>query len=197
MTNNVKVWLGLFVFYGVFYSWYVGFDHKIDDSEAVVYLEKLKVAMPDIDEVAARNMISTDDGTSLVVVNLIKFNEPKKESLEAFDSYSEPFMAELFKAGGHPVFYAKGPSSAFEYWGLAPGAEEWDLALAVRYRSMRDLLDLITWPEFSEVHPYKKLAIEKTIAFPARPWTVLGGIPLSLMFVLIIIGLLLTRKRRG
>jgi len=197
MSKSVKVWLGLFVFYGVFYSWYVGFGHQIDDYEAAIYLEKLKVAMPDLDEVTAQDMISTDEGKSIVVVNLIKFREPKAESLEAFGSYSEPFMLELIKTGGHPAFYAQGSSSAFEYWGVAPGAEEWDLALAVRYRSMRDMLDLLVWPEFTKLHHYKKKAIEKTLAFPAGPWTVYGGIPLSVMLVLIIAGLLLTRKSKG
>ena len=196
MSNTIKVWLGLAAFYSIFWFWYVGFSHQLTPTEAEGFLEKLKLSGRDINEQRFREIIDNDDGKSLVVVNLISINTPKDVQFKKLSEYSKPFMTALLKRGGHPVFFAKMSNPAIEYWGLAPGAETWDLAVAVRYRSRRDLLEMATWSEFPQLHPFKKQAIQKTIAIPASPWTTLGGIPFSLALILVIIGLIATRKQR-
>ena len=45
-------------------------------------------------------------------------------------------------------------------------AETWDTGALVRYRSRRDLLDIVTNPDFGGRHHFKVAALEKTIAYP-------------------------------
>jgi hypothetical protein len=195
VEKSTKTWLVLSAIYVVFWFWYVGFNHKLDQSEADEIIEKMKFAGVDIEVDDLRKAISDDDGRSLIIVNLIKLNEPKEESSRLLNSYSRPFIIELFKRGGHPVMFSKAAGPAVEYWGVEAGAEEWDIIAAVRYRSLRDMFEMVTWPEFAKLHPYKKQAIQKTIAVPASPWTTLGGVPLNFFFLLIISGFLINRFR--
>lgn len=193
MSNTTIIWLSMALIYFVFWCWYVGFGHKIEPAEVDAIIEKMRLTDLAVDEDKIRSVIANDDGKDLVIVNLLKLNEPKKEAQEQLNKYSTPFMIELLKRGGHPVMISQVSGPAVEYWGLEPGGEEWDMAVAVRYRSRRDLFEMATWPAFAELHPFKKQGLAKTIAVPASQWTTLGGIRLHLAMLLVIVGLLLSK----
>ena len=73
------------------------------------------------------------------------------------------------------------------------GAESWDGAGLMRYRSKRDLLEIASNPVFGEKHDYKVAALEKTIAFPITTSVNLGD-PRLILGLLTVIGVLLARR---
>ena len=46
------------------------------------------------------------------------------------------------------------------------GAEIWDRVVLLRYRSRRDLMDIVSNPAFTGKHEFKSAALDKTIAYP-------------------------------
>ena len=77
------------------------------------------------------------------------------------------------------------------------GIETWDQAGMMRYRSRRDMLEIVTNPQFAGRHDFKFAAIEKTIAYPIDPWFHLGDPRLLLAFVFGVIGLAYQTLRRS
>ena len=45
---------------------------------------------------------------------------------------------------------------------------EWGAVAMMRYKSRRDLVELMLDPQFSDMHVFKMLAIEKTVSFPLQ-----------------------------
>jgi hypothetical protein len=54
---------------------------------------------------------------------------------------------------------------ALDVWGIE-GAERWDQAGLMRYRSRRDLMEIASNPAFQGPHEFKIAAMNKTVAFP-------------------------------
>ena len=59
----------------------------------------------------------------------------------------------------------------------------------MRYRSRRDMLEIVTNPAFQGSHEFKVAAIDKTVAFPVDPWYSLGDPRILLFLVFLVIGL--------
>jgi hypothetical protein len=88
--------------------------------------------------------------------------------------YTRPFLRALLRRAGHPAYFGRAAGGNVEQWGVAPGPD-WTFGAGIRYRSRRDLAELITDPRFAAVHPYKRAAIECTFAFPTAPGFVVIG----------------------
>ncbi len=189
------VWLSLAAIYMLFLFWYQGVGKKISPDEVDGIMEKIEQQFREQDSVdddllsSVRKFISEDDGKDFVMINLVELNEPKKESEKILKSYVMPFLRELFLRAGHPVFYSKALTSAVEYWGLPLGGETWDDAAGIRYRSRRDMIEMVMWPKFHEVHPYKKQAMKKTLAFPVSVKFITGSIKFLVGLTLVLFGL--------
>lgn len=196
MNTVAIIWVVKVCLYVLFLHWYVGPRKRIKSHEVDDLLHKISQSEADIDETfkfELRKFLENDDGKSIVMVNLLQLNDPKDDSYKKLKSYSTPFMFRLFLRAGHPVFFSKALCPSLEYWGLEKGAESWDMAAAVRYRSRRDLIEMVLWPRFRELHPFKEEALKKTLAFPASPWVIVGaGVKTGVAFVLILVALLLT-----
>ena len=54
-------------------------------------------------------------------------------------------------------------------------ADDWSVAGMIRYRSRRDLMNILPATIGSEHHGLKLESLEKTFAFPASPWFMFGG----------------------
>lgn len=154
----------LALFYGLFVWWYGGAGKPLTPEEAAHYFAlldgpehshpnpSLRAAM----EALARN----DDGREFYMVNLI--NDP--EDPEAAAAYNRLIIPELLKRGGHPVFIARPIGRFIEPEGL----EGWDQVAIVRYRSFRDLLDMITSDLAEEIEELKAGSVSKTHVFPTH-----------------------------
>ena len=90
------------------------------------------------------------------------------------EGYTRPFMRALFLRAGHPAFFGRAAGGYLEAWNVAPDPG-WSVGAAIRYRSRRDLIELVNDPRFAGDHAFKQAAIESTFAFPTSPGLVVLG----------------------
>ncbi|GIW39446.1 MAG: hypothetical protein KatS3mg076_0023 [Candidatus Binatia bacterium] len=178
----MKAWIiwGLAIFlYGAFFVWYQGLRRPLTKDEIDTVLESLGRAENASPERLARfrAFLEADDGREFFMVNLIRMNTEKVEDPDSGEPvdpnalllrYTRPFMRRVLRRAGHPVFFGQAAGGYLEEWGVSedPG---WTTAAVVRYRSRRDLVELVSDPSFPLVHRYKLAAIAGTFAFPAAP----------------------------
>ena len=174
--SAVMIWIIAVLAYVVFWLWYVGFQKKItpqevetcmrvfdhDDSWTLNQMEHL------------RSFLLADDGKDFVMVNLLHLKAPKKESLEKLNTYQKIFLGSLLRKAGHPVMIARAASGNVENV-ACDHADDWSAAGMIRYRSRRDLMNILPATIGSEHHGLKLESLEKTFAFPASPWFMFGG----------------------
>ena len=174
--SAVMIWIIAVLAYVVFWLWYVGFQKKItpqevetcmrvfdhDDSWTLNQMEHL------------RSFLLADDGKDFVMVNLLHLKSPKKESLEKLNTYQKIFLGSLLRKAGHPVMIARAASGNVENV-ACDHADDWSAAGMIRYRSRRDLMNILPATIGSEHHGLKLESLEKTFAFPASPWFMFGG----------------------
>ena len=84
--------------------------------------------------------------------------------------YTEPFFGMAMRRAAHPVLLGTAANPALDIWGIE-GGDNWDQGLLVRYRSRRDIMEMIEklTTSGSDIHSFKVAAVEKTIAFPLDP----------------------------
>ena len=79
--------------------------------------------------------------------------------------YMEHMYPALFQRASHPIYFGQAVFSSMDIVGIE-NAEVWDQAALMRYRSRRDMLDIVTNPAFFGKHEFKTAALTKTIAYP-------------------------------
>jgi hypothetical protein len=121
-----------------------------------------------------RHFFENDDGKDFVMVNALHFKEPVKQSRALFAKYGAAFRNPLFQRAGHPLLMGSAAASNIENVNC-DAADHWSVAAVVRYRSRRDFAEIAMLFAGSDNHRWKLDAMEKTFAFPAAPWFVLGG----------------------
>lgn len=81
--------------------------------------------------------------------------------------YFGPFAVSLFKRGGHPVFQARTIGGNIDSWNADHNVGFGATAM-MRYKSRRDIAELILDPAFADAHIYKLASIDRTISYPTR-----------------------------
>lgn len=172
--------------YALLWVWYVGFGRKVSPA-LLTEVEQVMAGddggLTETHKKNIRHFLENDDGKDFVMVNLLAIKQPKRESLPLLDKYAKVFLGSLLKRAGHPIARASAAAGKIEFLNV-PEAEEWDAALLVRYRSRRDFAEMIIETWGSEHHGFKLAALDRTFAFPASNWFVLGGPKLLLALVL-------------
>ena len=134
---------------------------------------------------ALRQFFAEDDGKDFVMVNLLELKKPVRESRKKLAAYQKVFLGSLLKRAGHPVFIARVATGMVENIGCDD--DYWTAAGMVRYRSRRDLMEILPETFGSEHHDLKLEALERTFAYPASPWMLVGGpkivVPLTLALI--------------
>lgn len=183
--------------YAAFYIWYIGFRRKLTPAEIDDICSRVKDVDPERKAVL-RKILMEDTGREFYMVNLLKFHEKDgstKSSMRALVRYSAPFTRELLKRGGHPIALTFAASPSVELWGIE-NAEKWDFAAFMRYRSRRDMAEMIVSPAFQNNHAFKRASLEKTFAFVGDPVRIAGGpkvvVPLLLFSIASGLSLLLS-----
>ena len=120
-----------------------------------------------------RTLAASDDGNEFYMLNLIRFR-PKaiypagyhydEDALAADARYSRAIIPYLLRHGGVPVFLGA-PEGRFLD---EAGDPEWQRIAIVRYRSRRDLLEMVADLAGQNVAVHKWASIEKTQVFPVR-----------------------------
>ena len=174
--SAVMIWIIAVLGYVVFWFWYVGFQKKVTPQEVAATLSIFEHddTWTNTQKEHLRNFLLDDDGKDFVMVNLLHLKSPKKESLEKLNTYQKIFLGSLLRKAGHPVMIARAASGNVENV-ACDHADDWSAAGMVRYRSRRDLMNILPATIGSEHHGLKLESLEKTFAFPASPWFMFGG----------------------
>ena len=101
-----------------------------------------------------RKFLEEDDGSDFVMQNLVKFHGSKiphpitgepTDPRAVLDGYFGPFSSALFKRAGHPVVVSQKVGGYIDSWETSadPG---WNVVSLMRYRSRRDLAELVVAP---------------------------------------------------
>ena len=192
MTSLV-IFASAFALYALFWSWYVGFGRKVSPQ----LLEKVERILAEDDDLLTdthrnniRHFLENDDGKDFVMVNLLAIKRPRQESMLLMNKYAKIFLGNLLKRAGHPIAQARAAAGKIEFLNV-PEADEWDVAIWVRYRSRSDFAEMVIETWGSEHHGYKLATLDRTFAFPASPWFIFGGPKLVVALVLALAAALL------
>ena len=170
-------WFISAVIYLVFFFWYTNTSGPLSQAEIDLIIERIDKGESTISEEDRSNFLEflrNDDGGDFYMVNFLDLNENppimKKtgESATAsdlLDYYMEYMYPELLIRASHPVFAGNVSANALDHIG-AEETKIWDQTAIMRYRSIRDMLEIGSNEIFSERHKYKDNALIKTIAIP-------------------------------
>ena len=132
--------------------------------------------------------MAEDAGEQFVMVNLLQQREPDAarpgDPADAMNRYMDCMLPQMLRRASHPAFARSAAFEAIDLVGI-DGARFWDQAALVRYRSRRDIMEIIVNPQMRERHPWKIAALEKTIAFPVAPTLHFGDLRLLLALALL------------
>jgi hypothetical protein len=130
-----------------------------------------------------RAFLEADDGREFFMLNLVRINQgpvvapgatKESDARTVLDGYTRHFMPALFRRAGHPAFFGRAAGGYLEQWNVAPDPG-WSFGAAIRYRSRRDMIELVVDPRFANAHEFKAAAIATTFAFPTSPGFVMVG----------------------
>ena len=178
-------------------SWYGGSGDPVKDAELESYIKALTsnagVRGKDTDKSVnyMRRLAEKDDGNEFIMVNLIRFRETPLYSKDSpWVDETDPMLADtrygdgviplLLKRGSLPIFV----SSVSGRFINETTHDEWDMVAMVRYRSVRDMLQMMVEMSSTDLADHKWAAIEQTHVFPVKP-------KISLVSLRLMIGILL------
>ena len=173
--STTLIWLIALLTYALFYFWYIGFRSRVTPAEIERTMAILDAGL--VDETRKSHLshlLANDDGKDFVMVNLLELAKPRKESSKNLNAYQKIFLGQLLRKAGHPILIARAASGNIENVACQE-FDNWTAAGMVRYRSRRDLMEILPATIGSEHHELKLSALDKTFAFPASPWFVVGG----------------------
>jgi hypothetical protein len=124
-----------------------------------------------------RAFLAGDDGREFAMLNLVKLApEPVPHPvtgrvtppMELLETYSRDFFRALVRKAGHPAIVARPTGGYLDSWNV-PDDPGWSIVGYVRYRSRRDMLEVVTDPRFANAHRFKIAATAATMSFPTSP----------------------------
>jgi hypothetical protein len=193
----------LIAIYLGWFTWYGGSGEPITKTELDAYVtsmkEKSSSGPEKIEEVTAlmHSLAAFDTGNEYLMINLIKYREKaaypadspwadETDVRAADDRYTQGVVKELFVRGGLPVLKSNviGSFMIDEDW------RDWDEASIVRYRSVKDMLDMIVGMADSGLAVHKFASIEQTHVFPVEPVISLFSVRLLFALVLFLIAVI-------
>ncbi|MCS5594069.1 MAG: hypothetical protein NZ730_05960 [Porticoccaceae bacterium] len=191
------VYAALLIVYLLGLSWYGGSGDPVEDAELETYIKSMarnsEARGKDSSKAAKymRALATQDDGNEFVMVNLIRFREKSLYPKDSpWSTESDPMLADarygegviplLLKRGSLPIFV----SSVSGGFINETTHGEWDTVAMVRYRSVRDMLQMMVEMSSTDLADHKWAAIEQTHVFPVKP-------KISLISLRLIIGIIL------
>ena len=187
LTRLKYAWAAfLAIVFFAFSAWYGGAGKPIGEAEGAGLLEQMReiYGNPDSHGFIANieAMIPNDDGREFYAVNL----ETLKQGPEAEQSdraYANIVMPLLFKRASHPVFVSERAGLMLGQYG-----NEVDRVAVVRYRSLRDMIEMTLEPSMKDGEVYKFGALDHTEVFITRPFITFVHIRITLALALILFG---------
>lgn len=186
-TRWVKIgWLAsLFILFATFSVWYGGNGKPLTEEEGARLIAELRASYPDNMSGLADNleeMIAKDDGKEFYAVNLEQLKVGDKAQA-ADRAYAEVVLPLLIKRAGHPVFVSDRAGLMLGEYG-----SDVDRVAVVRYRSLRDLINMAKDPAMVAGGYHKFEALKHTEVFITRPTITFMHVRITLALLLILIG---------
>lgn len=194
--------------YGAFVAWYGGRGEPLTAAETDALFARIAERAsrePNPDghlRDHLRTLVASDDGNEFFMVNLIRYREKAQypagydypgNALDADLRYGRAIMPYLLKHGGVPVFLGEAQGRFLHEAGDA----EWHRVAVVRYRSRRDLLEMVAELAGRDVAVHKWASIERTQVFPVQPLFSFVAVRGSVAALLVGLGLLVHVALRG
>ncbi len=193
--NQVKwAWIGsLLVLYAAFWIWHGGNGDPISEEEGEELLVQLEQAYgvsrddpTDSGESTSfiRNMVDMipkDDGREFYAVNLEQLKEGE-EARAADQRYATMVIPLVFARGGYPVFVGDRAGSMLGDYGA-----DIDRVAVMRYRSLRDMIDMVLSPEMQAGSNDKFLSLDHTEVIIVRPFVSFAQMRVIVGAILLII----------
>lgn len=178
MTGLV-IWGAALLAYAAFRRWYDGRRAPLTAQEIESLLPLLPAhARANEQEMATlRAFLTHDDGREFAMLNLVKLapepvphpqsGEPMP-AMQLLELYTRDFFRALMRKASHPAIAARVIGGYLDSWNV-PDDPGWSIIGYMRYRSRRDMLELITDPRFANAHLFKIAATPVTLSFPTAP----------------------------
>lgn len=183
-------WLGLLVLgYIGFSAWYGGNGAPITAAEGAKFIAHYEQAYGALSEQNydfgshVADLIAEDDGKEFYAVNLETL-KTGADAARADRAYAEAIIPLLLARGSHPVVLSERSGLMLGTYG-----NEIDRVAIVRYRSLRDLLDMVLEERMIEGQVYKFASLEHTEVFVTRPVITFVQVRLIFAMLLIILGI--------
>lgn len=177
----------LAVFFIWFSAWYGGAGKPISAEEGEQLLEQIRQTYENADNSERRflanieDMIPRDDGREFYAVNLENLKDgPDAE--ESDRAYAGVVMPLLFKRASHPVFVSNRVGLMLGDYG-----NQVDRVAVVRYRSLRDMIEMTLEPAMKAGESYKFGALNHTEVFITRPSITFVHVRVTLALLLILV----------
>lgn len=175
---NWWIWIAAGIIYLIFSAWYFNWKGALTPEEIEHYTAGMSehTSQSPTDPEVLRKFLEADDGKEFVMLNLVRFNagdvaHPETGEMstgpELLQGYFGPFSKAMLRKAGHPVFMGRKTGGHIDSWNTAAD-EGFQVVGAMRYRSRRDLMVLVTDPRFADGHKFKLAAINGTISFPMQ-----------------------------
>ncbi|MEM7327671.1 MAG: hypothetical protein AAF437_02955 [Pseudomonadota bacterium] len=184
-------WTALLVIvFFAFSAWYGGNGKPISAEDGAAMLEQLRANYADDGQsdqnfiVNMERMIPNDDGKEFYAVNLEQLKDGA-EAEAADAAYARTVFPLLLKRGGHPVFVSH-PAGLM----LGDYGDQVDRVVVVRYRSLRDLIDMANDPAMIAGSPYKFQSLDHTEVFITRPRLTFVHVRFTMALLLSLIGII-------
>ena len=214
----MKTWLILGAVYIGFFFWYTDMGGKLSQEEIQIFIKKHEQNIindgvsPDSEEFQLRidflkRFMEEDNGKQFIMVNNIEMNKnpgdvvganPGESADQLMSRYMEYMWPNLLKRASHPIFMSNAVYQSMDLVGI-DGAETWDQAALMRYKSRRTMMEIVTNPDMMDRHEFKIAALQKTIAYPVEPFGFYSDMRLIFGMLIAIVGLsirlFLTSKR--
>ena len=174
--SGLWIWGAAVAAYGAFRAWYDRRPRPLSRDEVERYvrrLEELDSGTPE-ERAVLRAFAEADDGREFLMLNLVQLHRdpvrnPLTGAMESpralMQAYTRRFVRALLRRAGHPALLAFPAGGYVDTWGVPP-LPAWTLVGMMRYRSRRDLMELITDPQFHGAHAFKIAAMPSTASFP-------------------------------
>ncbi len=163
------------VIYLVFTFWYTDLKGPLSQEEIDHYVSLFEEQGRPAEQIERlRQFMEEDTGRQFLMLNNIDMAEnppdvegaaPGESASQLMGRYMEHMYPALFQRASHPIYFGQAVFYSMDIVGIE-NAETWDQAALMRYRSRRDLLDIVTNPAFYGKHEFKTAALTKTIAYP-------------------------------
>ena len=175
ITQRKMLWFVPLTLYAVLTFWYTNTAGPLSAAEIQFYSQKLQAAGYTTNRIERlKDFMATDTGRQFLMVNNLDMAvDPAdvegalsgENAAQLMDRYMQHMYPALLRRACHPVYVGEAIFRAMDVVGI-DGAEIWDRAVLLRYRSRRDLMDIVSNPAFTGKHEFKSAALDKTIAYP-------------------------------